>query len=478
MYMSELIIHNQKIVDFYANNPHIDFENVNLLVIDLLDSLLNHNSQNMVSSVNSQILSRVNEICTHFTQINKFVDDFDDRLTKSLTLKLQEIKKDYMDDFRQIICNDSSMQYDKVCGLVQSNNNQLIDKTNLLLNDVVPRNGENQTNILREQLQNLHGIIHQETQKILNSTDKTDELQSFLNNFEIKYNQMMQPFYTVMNSSEERIHKEITQLRNGLIPDKLMHELSDFFGKYKNSSYKGQLGEQQLETTLNQIFPADEVINTSSLKASCDFRINRLNKVTILVETKEYDRNVSLDEVKKFIRDIELQQCHGIFLSQHSGITSKQNFQLDLIGKQIVIYIHNVKYDPTIIKMAIDVIDNLSEKMILFETDNTSDHSVSSEIIQEMEAEYKVFITKKLAFIEFLKENHKKMMQQVEEFRFPCISKFISQKSGKTLNCENREIVCNICNKFTATSNKSLAAHQRGCKKRVQSRDSNIVVDI
>lgn len=472
--MSELTISNQKIIDFYQNNPHINFENVNLLLIDMLDMLLNQNNQNMVSSVNSQILSRVGELCNHFTQINKFVDGFDDRLTKSLTY----IKKDYMDDFKQIITNDSSMQYDKVCGLVQTNNNQLIDKTNLLLNDVVPRNGENQSNLLREQLHLLHNVIHEDTQKILNSTDKTDQMQNFLNNFENKYNQMIQPFYNIINSSEERLQKEITQVRNGLIPDTLVQELSDFFNKYKNSSYKGQLGELQLETVLNQIFPSDEVCNTSSLKASCDFRINRLNKETLLVETKEYDRNVSLDEVKKFIRDIELQQCHGIFLSQHSGITSKQNFQLDLVGNQIVIYIHNVKYDPTIIKMAIDVIDNLSEKIIMFENDETHVHSISDENLQELYQEYNSFITKKLAFIEFLKENQKKIMQQVEEFRFPCLSKFISQKSGNVLNSENQEIICNICNKFTATSNKSLAAHQRGCKKRHQSKESNIVVDV
>ena len=476
--MSDLTIHNQKIIDFYKNNPHIDFENVNLLVIDLLDSLLNQNSQNMMSSVNSQILSRVSELCSHFTQINKFVDGFDDRLLRSLSLKFQDIKKEYMDDFKQIICNDSSMQYDKVCGLVQSNNNQLIDKTNILLNDVIPRNGENQSNLLREQLNILHNTIHEDTQKILDSANKTDQLQIFLTNFDNKYNQMMQPLYTMMNASEERLQKEITQVRNGLIPENLMHELTEFFSKYKNSSYKGQLGELHLETILNQIFPTDEVVNTTSLKASCDFRIHRSNKETVLVETKEYDRNVSLDEVKKFIRDIELQQCHGIFLSQHSGITSKQNFQLDLVGKQIVIYVHNVKYDSTIIKMAIDVIDHLSEKMILFEMEDSSDHSVSTEALQEMEAEYNGFITKKLAFIEFLKENQKKMMQQVEEFRFPCISKFISQKCGNVLNSENQEIVCNICRKFTATSNKSLAAHQRGCKKRLQSKESNIRVDV
>ena len=49
--------------------------------------------------------------------------------------------------------------------------------------------------------------------------------------------------------------------------------------------------------------------------------------------------------------------------------------------------------------------------------------------------------------------------------KFPCLSKIITQNCGSILNNENTEIICNICNKFSATSNKSLAAHQRACKK-------------
>ena len=78
---------------------------------------------------------------------------------------------------------------------------------------------------------------------------------------------------------------------------------------------------------------------------------------------------MTLDEVKKFIRDIEQQKCHGVFLSQNSGITSKQHFQIDMIGKNIAIYIHNVHYDSTLIKSAVDIIDNLHEKIILLNDD-------------------------------------------------------------------------------------------------------------
>lgn len=158
-----------------------------------------------------------------------------------------------------------------------------------------------------------------------------------------------------------------------------MKDISDFFGKYKNSSYKGQLGEIQLESVLNQIFPSSEIIKTTSVKAAGDFRINRENKSSLIIETKDYDRNVTLDEVKKFMRDIEEQKCNGVFLSQNSGITSKQNFQIDMVGNYILIYIHNVKYESTVIKMAIDVIDNLFEKLDIINNEDDIDYSITEE---------------------------------------------------------------------------------------------------
>ena len=224
----------------------------------------------------------------------------------------------------------------------------------------------------------------------------------------------------------------------------------------------------QLETVLNQIFPSAEVLNTTSTKASCDFKVNRIDKETILFETKDYDRNVTLDEVKKFIRDIETQKTHGIFLSQHSGITSKQNFQIDTIGKNIVIYIHNVKYEPTVIKMTVDIIDNLNEKLLLLDNNENNDFTISDENLQEINKEYANFIQQKLKLIDVIKDFNKNISYQIENIKFPCLSKLITQKYGSILNNENTEIICNICNKFSATSNKSLAAHQRACKRNVK----------
>ena len=239
---------------------------------------------------------------------------------------------------------------------------------------------------------------------------------------------MLNPFLNIVTSSEDRIQKELAHSKENVISENLLNDLTEFFAKFKNSSYKGQIGETQLETVLNKLFPCDEIINTTSTKASCDFRITRHEKQPVLIETKHYERNVTLDEVKKFIRDIELNKCSGIFLSQHSGITSKQNFQLDISGKNIMIYIHNVKYDPTVIKLAIDTIDNISEKLKLINTDDAVNFSISEEILCDFNKEYSNFIEQKLNLIEVIKSTQKSMLSQIEEMKFPCLSKYLSQK--------------------------------------------------
>ena len=302
-----------------------------------------------------------------------------------------------------------------------------------------------------------------------------------MTSFETKSNNMIQPILTCMNASEDRINQNVISLKNdsqASAQEKIMTELSEFLGKYKNSSYKGQFGENQLETVLTQLFPSGEVLNTTGQKAACDFRVNRTSHPTILVETKNYDRNVTLDEVKKFIRDIEEQKCHGIFLSQHSGITSKQNFQIDIKGTNILVYVHNVDYCPHIIKIATDIVDSLSYKLEDLE-ENPDEISIPKETIDEINKEYSRFIERKSNIIDILKDFHKKITSEVDEIKFPSLSKYLASKCGSILNNDHETIVCNICNTFEAPNNKSLSAHKRSCKKKHcnSTIDSNIVID-
>jgi len=296
----------------------------------------------------------------------------------------------------------------------------------------------------------------------------------------MKSNNLLQPLFTYINASEERINKNVISIKESStsqnsVQEKIMNELSEFLGKYKNSSYKGQYGENQLESVLNQMFPSAEVINTTGIKASCDFRVNRANQDTILFETKNYDRNVTLDEVKKFIRDIEQQKCHGVFLSQHSGITSKQNFQIDIKGTNVLVYVHNVDYCPQTIKIATDIIDSLSCK--ISELNTTQEVlTISKEMLDDINIEYSSFIDRKSTMIDILKEFQKKITYEINEMKFPTLSKLIISKCGNLLNDENDELICNNCNVFRAKNNKSLSTHKRYCKGNTNNNDDNIVI--
>ena len=364
--MDFLNITNKKIIDFYSQNPSVNFEAVNLIFVDLFERLLGDMNSAMNSTINSQILSTVGELKGEVNSLSTNVSKLNSDITNSIYIKFQESKREYVQDITSIISNNFSQNSDKLNSLLQQNTSQLIDKTTLLLNDVIPKSNDGYYRQLQDSISTFQKSIAEDTTKLLHSVNKDDSLSTFISTFETKSNNMLQPLFSFINASEERINKSVISLKdntNNSAQEKIMNELSEFLGKYKNSSYKGQFGENQLETVLNQLFPSAEVLNTTGIKASCDFRINRTNKPTTLIETKNYDRNVTLDEVKKFIRDIEEQKCHGIFLSQHSGITSKQNFQIDIKGSNILVYVHNVDYCPHTIKIAIDIIDSLSDRL-------------------------------------------------------------------------------------------------------------------
>lgn len=479
--MEQILVQNKRILDFYSQNPSINFEAVNLIFVDLFERLLGDMNSAMNSTINSQILSSVGDLKSQVNILNSSVSKLNSEISNNIYLKFQESKREYIEDIKSIISSNFSQNSDKLTSLLQQNTSQLVDKTTILMNEVVPKSNELYYRQLSESISLFQKSISEDTTKLLQNVNRDDSLDKFLSSFESKSNNLLQPIFSFINASEERINKNFVSLKNdnqSTTQEKIMNELSEFLGKYKNSSYKGQFGENQLENVLNQLFPTGEVINTTGQKATCDFRINRNDKPSILVETKNYDRNVTLDEVKKFIRDIEEQKSHGIFLSQHSGITSKQHFQIDIKGRYILVYVHYVDYCPHTIKIATDIIDSLSGKLEELD-DNSDEINIPTDTLDEINKEYSKFIERKSSIIDILKDFHKKIISEIDEIKFPSLSKYLVSKCGSILNNEHEYIVCNICNKFEATSNKSLSAHQRGCRKKHfhTSTDSNIVID-
>jgi hypothetical protein len=126
-----------------------------------------------------------------------------------------------------------------------------------------------------------------------------------------------------------------------------------------------------------------------------------------------------------------------------------------------MVYVHEAQYSQDKIKAAIDIIDNLFVKMREFNIDSSFEVSIDKDILEEINKEYQYFITQKDNMMNILKDSQKKMMTQLDEFKFPGLDKYLSTKF--TAITRKSGLKCELCKNFNAHNLKALAAHKRGC---------------
>ena len=476
-----LTIKNKKIIDFYKNHPSIDFEKANLLLLHFLDSVFNHISNDLDTNINSQILaymnksqSEINELKDNLSLLSDNVSKMSKSTVDTLNSHFVTIKNDYIDEVRNLINTSNISQGDKISTIIEKNGSHLLDKTNILLNDIIPKNNDDQQNRLKEtimlQMSELHKQICDDTTKMFDNSSGQQSMKNFLDVFESKYNSMLvtiqQPMFSCVTASEERLTNNINSIKElsttSMSNQKsVLDELSLFLGKYNASSNKGKYGENNLFSVLTSLYPSAEVQDTTGMKASGDFILKRLDKVPVLIETKDYNHNINKDEIAKFIRDIDTQNMNGIFISQYSGITFKNNYHIDIHKGNVLIYIQNCEYNPDKIRVAIDMIDYLSLKIQDWNTDETN--NISKEILDDINQEYQTFISQRDTLQITLKDFQKKMNTQIESLKLPSLDKYLDTKYAYV---KERNFTCDICNAFTGTNKQSLSAHKRGCRKK------------
>jgi hypothetical protein len=462
----EIVINNKDIWSFYNENPNINIEKANLLLIRFMQSIFNNMSNDLNGNINSQLLAYMKDNKSTIDSLKTSLSG----LTDNISLQLMTIKKDYIEDVKQIVTNTTLTSSEKLSSIIDKNSSHLIDKTSLLLNDIIPRSHDKNAKIFQDQFKELHSLISEDTKNLAKSMNSESSLTEFIKTFDTKYQSMMQniqqPLYSFFSASEDRISKNIDALKDTSVQslshqNKVFEELGEFLGKYKGSSNKGKYGEQQLGSILNSLYPTAEVTNTTGTKASGDFIMKRVDKPNVLFENKEYDYNIPKDEIAKFIRDIDTQNMSGVFISQYSGIAFKQNFQIDINKGNVLVYIQGCEYNQDKIRIAVDIIDNLYNKIQDLNMDE-DENSISKDILDSINEEYQKFISQKEGMITCMKDFQKKMASQIEELQLPSLDKYLEPKYAYV---KTRCFVCDLCNTYTASSKQSLSAHKRGCKK-------------
>lgn len=457
-------INNKRVYDFYKKNTNISIETMNLILLDFLDQMGNDMNKVLSNTMFEDILSNVKTIKE---QVSTFNDNF--------SLKLHEHNKSFVDSTKMIIGMSTSENTDKIMQLLNKNTESFIDKINIS----IPKSQESVSLKIQDNLSLFNREIKDTVKEYLSENNSGSNITTLVSSLDNKFANMQQPLLSFISASQEQITNKLSSIHDQSIGnktqnDKLMTDLNDFLSKYKCSSqFKGQCSENMLETILNGMYPTASIINTTSLKASGDFIIKREGKNDILIENKNYEANVNLDETKKFIRDINEQKTHGIMMSQYSGISSKPNGFIEINDSKVLIYLHTVEYSKERIKMAIDIIDNLSDKLDEIKSFEQNDGIIiKKEVLDSINEEFQKFIIQKESALSTLKEFNKKLCIQIEDMKLPDLSSYLNDKFA---SIQNQQFNCDVCN-MGFTNRRSMASHKKIHKK--QKKDDSEIIEI
>jgi len=459
--MENITITNKTIIRFFKENPHLNVENINLVFIDILKQLSINLSSKIDNTVTAQILSIVTDMKGELYKINS-----------DITAKLNDTRKDYINDIKTLFSHSELSTQEKINHILEKSNDSLLAKTSVLMNSIIPNGNEKNYTNIENCIKQFFTSISEDTKQLLRM-NKIENCEGIVENIDKSINKMFsniqQSLFNAIQSSETRTFTSIQQVNDTITLQKQIHEnlsveLNTFLNKYKsNSAVKGTVSECELYSLLQKVLPHDFLVRCSSEACACDIRLTRRDKrlPNILFENKDYTATVNTDEIEKFERDLKLQRCHGIFISQNSPIAYKENFHIDIINNIIHLYIPNACYDFEKIKLAINVVDSLSEKLNLVVLDPDDEvYELSIDDFENLKKEYCEFANKKSEMLDMIKMITKQLSDKMECIQLPVLKKLTV---GNT-ESKNMGIICSLCNKFNAKNKASLGAHMKHCR--------------
>lgn len=464
----DITLQNKRIYEFYEQHKNLDIEDMNIILIEILEKLYKDSETTLNASVSRQLLDNVKSLQT---QMNTFSDSFtkiQNEVNMNFILKFTEFKKEYMEDIKMIINSNTS---DKIAPLFEKYNETLQDKTKILINDIIPRSQESTKKDIIDFMRTLQESIVKDFENFSHQQINSDTLNNFITTIDDKFSKTLVNtqgvLSSIVSSTENRITTQIGEIKNistlnSTTQNQVYNNLNEMLKKMENSSVKGKISENLLLGVIQSLYPIAQIDTVAGTKETGDIMLTRRDKTTVLFENKNYDINVGKSEIDKFYRDIDVQNCNGILLSQKTAIVNKNNYEIEIYNGKIVIFLHNVNYDPDKIKTAVDIIDHFQE--LLSETSNNMGDSeiveLSKEKLEEINLEYNSFVLNKLNLIKTLKEYNQKVLLQVENFKMPSLEIILNKNFSNSL-AANKE-VCEYCG-YKAKNSRALIAHLRAC---------------
>lgn len=411
---------NLRICDFYNKHSNINFDAVNLWMIEFLEKIVSVNAVDIpiTNTLIQQLNAVKNKMIKCLKEIN--IDE------SAVIIQLTFLNDNILSIITEQNPNTPLHIYTKVNELLKEDKNDIIQ--------IIPQNS-------------------------INNFYATE----FINKLDDMLNKLFQSIYVLINSNETLITQQINSLK--INSTDLTSQMYMDFAQPRNRPSSPSITEQRmLSNILSKLYTSAEIISGPELNED-EIILKRMRKTNILIKNHELETNILLDDITNCIQLAEDQRCNCIIISQYSGISTKKNYQIDIQNNMIIVYVHTAEYNHSKIQAAVDIIDNLSSKLNQYKTKNEDDIVIPKDIMDTINEEYQLFISQKIAVVDVFKDHQKKVLAQIDELRFPSLDKLLSTKYLAPV--AKPGIKCELCKSYFANNLKALAAHKRGCARKI-----------
>lgn len=220
--------------------------------------------------------------------------------------------------------------------------------------------------------------------------------------------------------------------------------------------------QDTLEFILNKLNPTSKIVSNTKSTVCCDYIITGHNSTKLFIENKILDQNVSEIAVDTFKKSCQTNYANGILMSQNTGIIGKEDFEIEIIGSNVIVYVHLVNYDECKINLAINILNRVHDEVL--SANANSNNTISDATLNEIKVEYQKFITNKEDLQQYIKNSHSAIVNKLENIKLSTMGEYLSTKFTQV--DKPKLYKCNFCNFYTSNTLKGMAAHKRGCKKK------------
>lgn len=383
-------------------------------------------------------------IFSYFVSTNKSIYEFikiyievdkvlgDTSINSNLvSIKLDEIKSSLLNHTQQI----SSLSTN-------------INNTNTNIISILQNKLDNIKDITNKELQ----IMFSDLQKIMIENNDQKELKTIFDNFkdriEILNNQKLNDIdkknLEILSHIQSTFEKSLDShnITNKIFSiESTLSNINENFSN--NSSKKGQIAETILLNILTDTFQDTEVIDTSHIPNSGDIQLVKDDKPTILIDSKNFgSKTVPKRDLDKFYNDIQQNNCSGILCNAFGGIANKQHFEIDIVDKNIIVFIHSHQFDASIFKLATNIIYNLHNELKEKENDTIN---IDQRLFQNLKIEYNYYIQSFRHHLDIIKSN----INSLSQLSFTLLDNFFKRKTIN--NVELKQFSCHICSTQLST---------------------------